>query len=84
MKYILLKDLEGDLEELDDAVYAIRTRSTGQEQEDAQPTRELLSEADIFRIRKNAPEGADAIAFTDDWVYWNSVSKDVISYVFRD
>ena len=81
MKYILITDLDG-AEEFDDGLYAIKTRLTPDDT--SEPTRELFSDGDIFKIKKKLPQGADAMALKDDWVFWNQRTGEFMSYAFRD
>lgn len=82
MKYFLLSDLE-NAEELDDGLYAARSRVT-EDSNDSEATLEIFSEGDLYRIRKRAPAEADGIAFTDDWMFFNSEETLFFNYVFRD
>lgn len=82
MKFFLLSDLE-NAEELDDGLYAARARVT-EDSDSSEATLELFSEGDLYRIRKRAPAEADSIAFTDDWMFFNSKETLFFNYVFRD
>lgn len=82
MRYILLEELKG-ADELDDGIYVVKTRVT----EDTDPSlagMELFSEGDLYKIRKGVPPEADSIAFTDDWMFYNSVKMLFFGYVFKD
>jgi hypothetical protein len=81
MKYLLISDFD-NAEEADDGLYVIKTRLTeGSEEE---PTMEVFSEGDIFKIRNSKPTEADAISLQDDWMFYNSGSNTLLSYVFKD
>jgi len=80
MKYILLKDLD-DAEEVDDGIYLVKVRTA---EEPSNPLLEPFSEGDMYRIRKRRPEHADSLLFKDDWMFYDSKSKTVLGYVFKD
>jgi hypothetical protein len=82
MRYILLEELK-NADELDDGLYVVKTRVT----EDTDPSEagmEVFSEGDLYKIRKRVPSEADSIAFTDDWMFYNSVKMLFFDYVFKD
>jgi len=82
MEYVLLSDFD-EAEEIDDGIYLVKIRVT----EDSTVTEDKhapFSEGDIFQIRKKAPAEANAIALTDDWMYFNSYKSMLFDYVFRD
>jgi hypothetical protein len=79
MKYVLLSDLDS-LEAFDDGLYGVKARLTPGSGEPA--TYEVFSENDLYRIRKSAPPKADALALTDDWVWWDSRTNAFYGYVF--
>lgn len=80
MKYLLISDFDS-AEEADDGLYVLKTRLTeGSEEE---PTMEVFSEGDMFRIRKGRPPEADAISLQDDWMFYDSGSNNILGYVFK-
>jgi hypothetical protein len=81
MKYLLISDFD-NAEEADDGLYVLKTRLTeGSEEE---PTMELFSEGDIYKIRNKKPDEADAISLQDDWMFYSSSSNKLLGYVFKD
>jgi hypothetical protein len=81
MKYLLISDFDS-AEEADDGLYVLKARLTvGSDEE---PTMELFSEGDIYKIRNNKPAEADAISLQDDWMFYNSSSNALLGYVFKD
>jgi hypothetical protein len=80
MKYVLIADLV-EPEEFDDALYTVRTRVTPDANDE--PTYELFSENDLYVIDKRKPEEADALALTDDWVFWDTKRNKFLGYVFK-
>lgn len=81
MKYLFINDLDKG-EEIDDGIYLVKLRSTeGPDSKEA--SSDVFTDADIFKIKKKAPEGADAVVFTDDWVFYDSKKKALLGYVFK-
>lgn len=82
MKYILLNDFD-TLDEFDDGMYFVRPHMAGDLEGEESPL-EGFSDGDLYRIRKKAPSEADAIAMTDDWMFYNTENGMLFDYVFKD
>jgi len=82
MEYVLLSDFD-EAEEIDDGLYLIKTRVT-EDSEERESKNAPFSEGDIFHIKKKAPPEADAIALTDDWMYFNTDKSMLFNYVFKE
>ena len=81
MQYAMLTDFV-DPEEYDDALYGVMVKDT--EGSVGPESIFQFSAGDVFAIRNGAPDGADAIALKDDWVYWNSESDTYFGNVFGE
>jgi uncharacterized protein YrzB (UPF0473 family) len=82
MEYLLLSDFD-EAEEIDDGIYLLKIRVT--EDTEAKEDKHVpFSEGDVFHIRKKAPAEANAIALTDDWMYFNTFKSMLFEYVFKD
>ena len=83
MMYVLLSDLF-DAEEFDDGKYGVKARYS--EPGEGEPRVEVFSEGDLYKIRMRKPKNADAIALTDDWVFWGSTTNpaNTLGYAFKD
>jgi hypothetical protein len=82
LQYVLLSDFD-EAEEIDDGLYLVKTRVT-EDSDESESTLSPFSEGDIFHLRKKAPAEANAIALTDDWMYFNSFKSMLFEYVFQD
>lgn len=80
MTYILISDLD-TAEEFDDGLYGVHVRYSLEGE--GMPRIELFSEGDVFKIKRHKPETADALAMTDDWVYWDSRNDKTMGYAFK-
>lgn len=69
-------------EEFDDGLYGIHVRYTTPNE--GEPRVEVFSEGDIFRVNRHKPESADALAMTDDWVFWDSRTATTLGYAFKN
>lgn len=82
MKYLLINEFDKPME-LDDGYFGLKCHLTkGSEGEVS--TIELFSEADIYRIKRERPESANAIILQDDWIYWDTKANKLLGYVFKD
>lgn len=82
MKYILLSAFD-NVEDFDDGMYFVRPHMAGEMEGEESPL-EAFSDGDLYRIRKKAPSDADAIAMTDDWMFYNTENGMLFDYVFKD
>ena len=81
MKYILLRDFD-NVDDFDDGMYYVRPHMAGDLEGEAVPV-EGFSDGDLYHIRRKAPDEADAIAMTDDWMFYNAENGMLFDYVFK-
>lgn len=81
MKYIFLSDFEG-IEDMDDGMYFLKPVAVGDEK-DTDVQMESFSDGDLYQILRKAPPEADAIAMTDDWMFYNAANGMLFDYVFK-
>ena len=81
MKIIRLSAFD-ETEDFDDGMYFVAPENIGDE--DPEEVRmEAFSDGDLFIIRHNAPTEADAMAMTDDWMFYNTENGMLFDYVFK-
>jgi len=81
MKYILIDNLL-NANEVDDGMFLVKAEVAGDTAEE-EATMEFFSEGDMFHIKRHRPDEANAIALTDDWMYYDTENGMLFGYVFK-
>lgn len=81
MKYILIDNLF-KATEVDDGMFFVKAEVAG-DTDRQEATMEFFSEGDMFHIKRRKPPEANAIALTDDWMYYDTENGMLFGYVFK-